>query len=124
MRFTRTGVLLAAALPVVAGAALIATSQFANAAGAAFTAHYAAPYLQISDADAGDMAADLSASGVKFYTLAFLTPLSGCTPEWEDGGDAVGAFKTQISALQAAGGNVAISFGGAEGGVLSDTRDR
>lgn len=121
MRVTRTGVLMAAALPVVAGAALLTTTSFADAAGAAFPAHYAAPYLQISDADAGDMAADLSASGVKFYTLAFLTPRSGCTAEWEDGGDAVGAFTTQISALQAAGGNVAISFGGAQGGELAQT---
>jgi chitinase len=121
MQITRTKVLAAAALPVVAGAVLIATSQFASAAGSAFPAHYAAPYLQISDSDAGDLAADMNATGNKFYTLAFLTPRSGCTPEWEDGGDAVGAFKTQISALQNAGGNVAISFGGAEGGELAQT---
>jgi chitinase len=121
MRITRTGALLAAALPVVAGAVLIGTSQVANAAGSAFPAHYAAPYLQISDSDAGDLAADMNATGNKFYTLAFLTPRSGCTPEWEDGGDAVGAFAPQISALQAAGGNVAISFGGASGGELAQT---
>jgi chitinase len=121
MRITRTKVLAAAALPVVAGAVLIATNQFAAAAGSAFPAHYAAPYLQISDSDAGDLAADMNATGNKFYTLAFLTPRSGCTAEWEDGGDAVGAFKTQITALQNAGGNVAISFGGAEGGELAQT---
>jgi chitinase len=121
MQITRTKVLAAAALPVVAGAVLIGTTQFASAAGNAFPAHYAAPYLQLGDSDAGDLAADLNATGNKFYTLAFLTPRSGCTPEWEDGGDAVGAFKTQISALQSAGGNVAISFGGAEGGELAQT---
>jgi chitinase len=121
MRITRTRALLAAALPVVAGAAVLATSPLAHAAGAAFPAHYAAPYLQISDSDAGDMASDMSSSGVKFYTLAFLTPQSGCTAEWEDGGDPVGAFKTQISSLQSAGGNVAVSFGGAEGGELAQT---
>jgi chitinase len=121
MRISRTSALLAAALPVVAGAVMIATTQTASAAGAAFPAHYAAPYLQISDSDAGDLAADMNATGNKFYTLAFLTPRSGCTPEWEDGGDAVGAFAPQISALQAAGGNVAISFGGASGGELAQT---
>jgi chitinase len=126
MRITRTRALLAAALPVAAGAVLLGTTPFANAAaaphaGAAYPAHYAAPYLQISDSDAGDMAADMSATGTKFFTLAFLTPKSGCTPEWEDGGDAVGAFKTQISSLQSAGGNVIISFGGAEGGELAQT---
>jgi chitinase len=120
MRITRTRVLLAVAVPLVAGAAVLTTS-FASAAGSAFPAHYSAPYLQISDSDAGDMAADMSASGDKYYTLAFLTPRSGCTAEWEDGGDSVGAFTSQIGSLQAAGGNVAISFGGAQGGELAQT---
>ncbi len=67
------------------------------------------------------MAADQAATGVKYYTLAFLTPQSGCTPEWEDGGNGVGAFASQISAIQAAGGNVIISFGGESGGELAQT---
>jgi chitinase len=67
------------------------------------------------------MAADAAATGLKNYTLAFLTPKSGCTPEWEDGGSAVGAFATQISAVQAAGGNIIISFGGESGGELAET---
>src|SRR5258708_1577539 len=49
------------------------------------------------------------------------TPQSGCTPQWEDGGDSVGAFSSQISALQQAGGDVIISFGGASGGELAQT---
>jgi chitinase len=121
MRFTRTSALIAAALPVAAGAALLGANQFANAAGPAFPAHYSAPYLQVSNDDVGDMAADMSASGDKYYTLAFLTPQSGCTPIWEDGGESVGSFKSQIQSLQAAGGNVIISFGGAEGGELAQT---
>ena len=114
MRFSRTRTALLAALPAVLSAAVLATTpSVAAAAGAAFPAHYAAPYLQISDADAGQMAADQSATGTKFYTLAFLTPQSGCTPVWEANGTGVGSFKSQISALQAAGGNVIPSFGGA-----------
>ena len=42
------------------------------AAAASPPAQYAAPYLQISGSDAGDVAADLSASGDRYYTLAFL----------------------------------------------------
>ncbi|HEX3791650.1 MAG TPA: ricin-type beta-trefoil lectin domain protein [Pseudonocardiaceae bacterium] len=126
MRISRTKVLLAAAIPAAIGTVLIGQATFASAAaapaaGAAFPAHYAAPYLQIGDDDAGDLASDMNATGTKFYTLAFLTPKSGCTPEWEDGGDAVGAFKSQISSLQSAGGNVAISFGGAQGGEIAQT---
>src|SRR2546427_2579975 len=89
-----------AALPAAAvGVVGLATS--ASAANA-FPAHYSAPYLQISSADAGDMAADMAASGDKYYSLAFLTPLSGCTPQWEDGGDSLGAFTSQVGALQRA----------------------
>ncbi|WP_329055189.1 RICIN domain-containing protein [Amycolatopsis sp. NBC_01488] len=122
MRFSRTRTALLAALPAVLSAAVLATTpSVAAAAGAAFPAHYAAPYLQISDADAGQMAADQSATGTKFYTLAFLTPQSGCTPVWEANGTGVGSFKSQISALQAAGGNVIPSFGGAQGGELAQT---
>src|SRR5580658_4998954 len=93
----------------------------AGPAAAALPAHFAAPYLQIDSSDAGDMAADEAATGLKDYTLAFLIPQSGCTPEWEDDGSGVGAFASQISALQASGGNVIISFGGASGGELAQT---
>jgi chitinase len=123
MQISRTKVLVAAAMaiPVVAGGVLIGASQFAGAATPTIPAHYSAPYLQISGSDAGDMAADMSASGDKYYTLAFLTPKSGCTPVWEADGGGVGTFSTQIKALQAAGGNVIVSFGGAEGGELAQT---
>jgi chitinase len=109
-----------AATGLAAGGVLLAAGS-SEAAGTTLPAHYAAPYLQIASSDAGDMAKDMSASGDKYYTLAFLTPKSGCTPEWEDNGDSLGAFTSQISALQSAGGNVLISFGGASGGELAQT---
>jgi chitinase len=93
----------------------------AGPAAAALPAHFAAPYLQIDSSDAGDMAADEAATGLKDYTLAFLIPQSGCTPQWEDDGSGVGAFASQISAIQASGGNVIISFGGESGGELAQT---
>ncbi|HEX4220833.1 MAG TPA: glycosyl hydrolase family 18 protein [Pseudonocardiaceae bacterium] len=122
MRAPKSKTVLAATLSGVAGVAMLVVGQQPGAAAtASLPGHYAAPYLQISDGDAGDMAADQSATGDKYYTLAFLTPQSGCTPEWEDGGDSVGAFTDQISALQSAGGDVIISFGGASGGELAQT---
>src|SRR6201995_908839 len=90
-------------------------------AASSYPAHYAAPYLQLDNGDAGDMAADISASGVKDYTLAFLIPQSGCTPQWEDGGESVGSFTAQINSLKSAGGNVIISFGGESGGEIAQT---
>lgn len=116
------------AAPTLAATALLgacgltaATAAPATAAGATFPAHYAAPYLQINSSDAGDMAADETATGLKDYTLAFLIPQSGCTPKWEYDGSSVGAFASQISAIQNSGGNVIISFGGQRGGELAQT---
>jgi chitinase len=107
---------LALATALVSGGFALATTTPAAAAGAAFPAHYAAPYLQISSSDAGDMAADMAATGTKYYTLAFLIPSSGCNAYWEADGGGVGTFASQISAIQSAGGNVIISFGGESGG--------
>jgi chitinase len=117
------------ALSVVSSAAMvIATTGVALGAGVesasaapAFPAHFAAPYLQISTGDSGDIAADMNATGLKYYTLAFLTSQSGCTATWEDGGYSVTAFNSQIDAVQAAGGNVIISFGGAGSTDLAQT---
>jgi chitinase len=109
----------AAAALAAGGLALSATS--ASAATPSYPAHYAAPYLQIGGSDTGDMAADYAATGLKYYSLAFLIPKSGCTPEWEDDGSGVGAFASQISQIQGDGGNVIISFGGADGGELAQT---
>lgn len=119
----RSSLVAAAAVSaLIPSSLLLASAATAQAAtSTSFPAHYSAPYLQISASDAGDMAADLKASGDKYYTLAFLTPKSGCTPFWEDGGDSVGAFTSQIKSLRAAGGDVIISFGGASGGELAET---
>ncbi|SEL98386.1 RICIN domain-containing protein [Streptacidiphilus jiangxiensis] len=113
--------LVLAASTVLPAASATVLAAPAHAAAPAFPAHYSAPYLQISAADAGDMAADKNATGTALYSLAFLTPQSGCTPMWEDNNDAMNAFTSQVSALQAAGGNVIPSFGGASGGELAQT---
>ncbi|MFC0431418.1 glycosyl hydrolase family 18 protein [Kutzneria buriramensis] len=93
----------------------------AHAASAALPAHFAAPYLELSDSSAGLMADDMQASGTSHYTLAFLIPDNGCTAKWESGGTPVGSYSSQIKDLQAKGGDVIISFGGAEGGELAQT---
>src|SRR5262245_6343558 len=109
----------AVAAGLVAGTVLATTAPAAGAS--AFPAHYAAPYVQIGSESTGDMAADLSASGNKYYTLAFLIPQSGCTPMWEDGNDPLNTYTSQVNSIKSAGGNVIISFGGAAGGELAET---
>ena len=108
----------AAALPV---GAIIGVNMMSANAASNFPAHYAAPYLQISSADVGDMTSDRNATGLKYYTLAFLTPKSGCTPMWEDNNEPLNTFVSQVNTLKAAGGDVIISFGGASGGELAQT---
>ena len=117
----RRALTIAAAALLPAAALALGTTGATAATPKAFPAKFAAPYLELSNSSVGDMAADKAASGVNHFTLAFLIPKSGCTPQWEDGGYTVGTFKSQISSLQSAGGDVAISFGGAEGGELALT---
>ena len=118
----RIRALMTAATTAIATAASTAALATLPAhAATTFPTHYAAPYLQLSTTTVGDMAADQSATGLKYYTLAFLIPQSGCTAQWEDGGYAVGAFTSQVNSLRSSGGDVIISFGGAEGGELAQT---
>ncbi|MBY8882657.1 ricin-type beta-trefoil lectin domain protein [Actinacidiphila acidipaludis] len=119
MRF-RNGIAPAATTAVALAAAFLGTTGQAHAA-TALPAHFAAPYLQIDGNTANDMASDMNATGLKYYTLAFLIPRSGCTAQWEASGDSVGAYTSQINALKSAGGTAIISFGGAEGGELAQT---
>ncbi|MEE4541278.1 glycosyl hydrolase family 18 protein [Streptomyces sp. V4-01] len=117
-----SGIVSLAVAASLGSAGLLATTALpAQAAAASFPAHYSAPYLELSSSSAADMAADMKATGTSHYTLAFLIPKSGCTAKWEDGDASVGSFTSQINALKAAGGDVVISFGGAEGGELAQT---
>jgi hypothetical protein len=64
----------------------------------------------------------INASGVKNYNLAFVLDSGGCNPAW--GGDSahpVGSDTTVtgvVNAVRAAGGDVAVSFGGYNGNEL------
>ncbi|MEU6172001.1 ricin-type beta-trefoil lectin domain protein [Streptantibioticus parmotrematis] len=109
-----------ATMSIATAGAFLGTAGEAHAA-TPLPAHFAAPYLEIDSGTANDMASDLNATGLKYYTLAFLIPKSGCTAQWEDSGDPVGAYTSQINALTAAGGTAIVSFGGAEGGELAQT---
>jgi ricin-type beta-trefoil lectin protein len=121
LRPLRATLVGACVLGLGAAAVLSTSANAATVHPAAIPAHYAAPYLELSNSSAGDMAADMSSSGDARYTLAFFIPQSGCTPMWEDGNYPVGSFTSQINSLKSAGGDVIISFGGAQGGELAQT---
>ncbi|MFB7595140.1 cellulose binding domain-containing protein [Streptomyces sp. NPDC056160] len=81
-----------------------------------------APYVDTSLYPAFDLTASADATGVKNYNLAFVTDGGGCTPKWggvtDLGSDGVAS---QIGALRAKGGDVRVSFGGANGAELATT---
>ncbi|MES4891395.1 cellulose binding domain-containing protein [Streptomyces sp. NPDC096012] len=81
-----------------------------------------APYVDTSLYPAFDLLGTADATGVKNYTLAFLTDGGGCTPKWGGVTDLTGdGVAGQIGALRAKGGDVRVSFGGASGSELATT---
>jgi hypothetical protein len=87
-----------------------------------------APYIDMSDTLAQSLSAVASASGIKWFTMGFVVG-SGCTPQWEGLNVPLSADNMQnsqtilsdVQALQAAGGNVIVSNGGAVGTELADS---
>jgi hypothetical protein len=79
-----------------------------------------APYVDTSLYPAYNLTGAMRANGVKQFNLAFVVSGGGCTPKWggvtDLGSDAVAA---QIGAVRAAGGDVRVSFGGANGTELA-----
>ncbi|GJF30133.1 sugar hydrolase [Kitasatospora sp. NE20-6] len=79
-----------------------------------------APYVDTSLYPAFDLVGTAKATGVKTYNLAFLVSGGGCTPKWGGVSDlTTDAVAAQIGALRAAGGDVRVSFGGANGSELA-----
>ncbi|MFE0463379.1 cellulose binding domain-containing protein [Kitasatospora sp. NPDC058965] len=79
-----------------------------------------APYVDTSLYPAYDLVATAKATGVKHYTLAFVVSGGGCVPKWGGVTDlASDAVAGQIGALRAIGGDVRVSFGGANGSELA-----
>ncbi|MBL1092520.1 MULTISPECIES: chitinase [Streptomyces] len=100
----------------VAGAAL--AEKAPRTAGTKAAAGFA-PYVDTSLFPAYDLAGTARKTGVKHFNLAFITAGGGCTPKWggavDLGSDPVAK---QIPALRKAGGDVRVSFGGANGSEL------
>jgi hypothetical protein len=78
------------------------------------------PYVDTSLYPAFDTAAAVRGGGARSYNLAFIDASGGCTPAW--GGvsalDGTGV-PGQIAQLRAGGGDVRVSFGGANGTELA-----
>ncbi|MEU2231204.1 glycoside hydrolase family 18 protein [Streptomyces vietnamensis] len=92
----------------------------ATATGAPAAAAKYSPYVDTSLYPAYDLLATADATGVKEFSLAFITSGGSCAPLWGGVTDlANDKVAAQIGALRAKGGDVRVSFGGAAGHELA-----
>jgi chitinase len=100
-------------------AALAALSLASASAVAALPARVFAPYIQVDGSTS--LTSVSSASGIKYFTLAFIIDDGTHHGLWEAGStvSSDSSIAPAISNLRAAGGDVIISFGGAGGSELA-----
>ena len=79
-----------------------------------------APYVDVGIYPPFNLTDAMSKSGAKQFNLAFVVDGGGCTPKWGGSEDlTANAVAAQIGALRKAGGDVRVSFGGANGTELA-----
>ncbi|MGW6278949.1 cellulose binding domain-containing protein [Kribbella sp. NPDC055071] len=79
----------------------------------------AAPYLYMGWGDPPNISSVMSATGIKWFTMAFVLSGGGCSPAWDSTRPLQGGTDaTAISQIRAAGGDVVPSFGGWSGNKL------
>jgi chitinase len=102
----------------MAATAVVATGTSASAAanpGPGFPAQYAAPYIETYMSPQA-MTNARNATGLKYFTLAFVIDAGGCNAKFNGDTDVTdSAWTSAINANRAAGGDVIASFGGAAG---------
>jgi chitinase len=81
-----------------------------------------APYLYNGWGSPPNPTTVMNASGVKWFTLAFVLSNGYCNPQWDGNRPLTGGVDQQtINAVRAAGGDVIPSFGGWSGNKLESS---
>jgi hypothetical protein len=79
----------------------------------------AAPYLYMGWGDPPNPATVMNATGIKWFTMAFVLSSGGCNPAWDGSRPLQGsADANAIAQIRAAGGDIVPSFGGWSGNKL------
>jgi hypothetical protein len=79
----------------------------------------AAPYLYLGWGNPPPAQTVMSATGVRWFTMAFVLSGGGCTPAWDSQRPLTGGVDQQnVNAIRAAGGDIVPSFGGWSGNKL------
>jgi chitinase len=115
---------VAPAVLALAATAVVATGTSASAAanpGPGFPAQYAAPYIE-TYASPSAMTNARNATGLKYFTLAFIIDGGGCNATYNGDTPITDAgWTSAINSLRGAGGDVIASFGGAAGTELGSS---
>ena len=105
-------------LPVLCSLSLLAPPPAGAAPAVAATKH-AAPYLYMGWGEPPDPSTVMNATGVKWFTMAFILSGGGCSPAWDGTRPLQGGADAQaITQIRAAGGDVLPSIGGWSGNKL------
>src|SRR5690349_1537438 len=93
---------------------------FSSSALAQITGRVFAPYIDMSLSN-NNLPQMSQASGIKYFTLAFIVSNGGCQAGWGGLGSVSSdtMIKPLIDGLRSQGGDVIISFGGAAGSELA-----
>ncbi|MEV0171527.1 carbohydrate binding domain-containing protein [Streptomyces sp. NPDC050803] len=79
----------------------------------------AAPYLYLGWGDPPSATSVMSATGIKWYTMAFILSSGGCNPAWDGNRPLTGGNdQTVINSIRSAGGDIVPSIGGWSGNKL------
>ncbi|WP_416977555.1 carbohydrate binding domain-containing protein [Streptomyces sp. T028] len=79
----------------------------------------AAPYLYEGWGDPPSVSAVMSATGIKWFTMAFMLDGGGCNPMWDSTRPLTGGVdQSVINQVRSAGGDIVPSFGGWQGSKL------
>lgn len=79
----------------------------------------AAPYLYLGWGNPPSATSVMSATGIRWFTMAFILSSGGCNPSWDGQRPLTGGTdETTIRAIRAAGGDVLPSIGGWSGNKL------
>jgi hypothetical protein len=79
----------------------------------------AAPYLYLGWGDPPSATSVMSATGIKWYTMAFILSSGGCNPAWDGQRPLTGGNdQSVINSIRSAGGDIVPSIGGWSGNKL------
>jgi hypothetical protein len=79
----------------------------------------AAPYLYLGWGDPPSATSVMSATGIKWYTMAFILSSGGCAPAWDGSRPLTGGNdQSVINSIRSAGGDIVPSIGGWSGNKL------